>query len=203
MALALLAAILLYWLLATFGGRDFLLARVAGLLPAGTELTWSSAEGPVSGPLTMYDVRYVQRGCPDVDGEPVAFGDCAEPTVPTFTAVQVVLDPELTPLIGRRLRLEALDVIQATLDLPVSDEPFELPRWPESLPAITLPLSLESDAIRIDGLRVTQQGAAVIDIASVRGGLDARDGWLHVERVVVDSDRGRFQLHGDYAPREN
>ena len=36
--------------LTTFGGRDFLLARIAAALPAGTELTWSGAEGPASGP---------------------------------------------------------------------------------------------------------------------------------------------------------
>lgn len=203
LALAVLGAVLLYWLLATFGGRDFLLARIVALLPAGTELTWSRAEGPVSGPLVMHDVRYVQRGCPDVEGEPVAFGGCDKPTVLTFTAKRIVLDPEIAPLIGRRLRLDALDVEGATLDLPVSDAPFELPRWPESLPAIELPLSIESDVVRVDGLRITQSGAPVIDIASVRGGIDVRSGWLRAERVVVDSDRGRFQAHGDYAPRDD
>ncbi|TDK19564.1 translocation/assembly module TamB [Luteimonas aestuarii] len=204
MALALLAAVALYWLLSTFGGRDFLLARIVGLLPAGTELTWSRAEGPVRGPLTMHDVRYVQRGCPDVDGKPVAFGNCATPTVLTFTAARVTLNPEITPLIGRRLRLDWLQVVDATLDLPVAaDEPFELPRWPESLPAIELPLSLESDVIEVDGLRVTRAAVPVIDIARVRGGLDARDGWLRVAELVVHSDRGVFRVHGDYAPRDN
>jgi translocation and assembly module TamB len=120
MTLALMAAVLLYWLLATFGGRDFLLARIVGLLPAGTELTWSRAEGPASGPLTMYDVRYVQRGCPDVGGKPVAYGNCAVPTVLTFTAARITLNPEITPLIGRRLRLDGLQVVDATLDLPVA-----------------------------------------------------------------------------------
>ena len=105
MALALVGAVLLYWLLATFGGRDFLLARIVGLLPAGTELTWSRAEGPVRGPLTMHDVRYVQRGCPDVDGEPVPYGRCATPTVLTFTARRITLTPEIAPLVGRRLRI--------------------------------------------------------------------------------------------------
>jgi translocation and assembly module TamB len=204
MALALVGAVLLYWLLATFGGRDFLLARIVGLLPAGTELTWSRAEGPVRGPLTMHDVRYVQRGCPDVDGEPVPYGRCATPTVLTFTARRITLTPEIAPLVGRRLRLDGLQVVEAALDLPVAvDEPFELPRWPESLPAIELPLSLESDAIEVDGLRVTRAGAPVIDIARVRGGLDARDGWLRVTELVVHSDRGVFRVHGDYAPRDN
>jgi len=203
LVLVVLAAGLLYWLLATFGGRDFLLARIAGVLPAGTELTWSGAEGPASGPLVMHDVRYVQRGCPDVDGKPVPYGQCAKPTVLTFTARRVVLDPEITPLIGRRLRLDALDVEQATLDLPRSDEPFEMPTWPEVLPRIDLPLSLEADAIRVDGLRVTSAGEPAIDIATIRGGLDARQGELIVKQVVVDSDRGRFAADGHYAPDDH
>src|SRR5690606_23401236 len=203
-ALLVLGAVLLYWLLATFGGRDFLLARIAGLLPAGSELTWSRAEGPVSGPMVVHDLRYVQRGCPDVDGEPVAYGNCEVPTVLTFTARRVVLDPEITPLVGRRLRLDALDVEQATLHLPASQPtPFELPSWPEVLPRIDLPLALESDTIRVDGLRVTRAGAPLIDIASIRGGLDARRGELSVAALVVDSDRGRFTADGRYAPRDH
>ncbi|TYT27544.1 translocation/assembly module TamB [Luteimonas viscosa] len=202
-ALVLLVAALLYWLLSTFGGRDFLLARIAAALPEGTELTWSRAEGPASGPLVMHDVRYVQRSCPDVDGEAVAYGRCAVPSVLTFTARRVVLDPEITPLIGKRLRLDALDVEAATLDLPRSDEPFEMPTWPEVLPRIELPLSLESDAIRVDGLRVSSAGAPVIDIATIRGGLDARPGELMVRELVVDSDRGRFTVDGDYAPDDH
>lgn len=201
--LAVLVAAGLYWLLATFGGRDFLLARIVGALPAGSELTWSGAEGPASGPLVMHDVRYVQRSCPDVDGEPVAYGGCAKPVVLTFTAKRVVLDPEITPLIGRRLRLDALDVEQATLDLPQDDTPFEMPTWPEVLPQIELPLSLESDTIRVDGLRVTSAGAPMIDIATIRGGLDARQGELIVKQVVVDSDRGRFSIDGHYAPGDH
>ena len=91
----------------------------------------------------------------------------------------------------------------ATLDLPKSDKPFELPRWPESLPQIAPPLALQADTIRVDGLRVTQQGQPMIAIRSARGGLDASTGELHVEHLRVDSDRGRFTAHGDYVPRDD
>jgi translocation and assembly module TamB len=191
-----------WWLLATIGGRDVLLNQIVARLPAGTSLEWQRAEGPASGPLTLHGVRFVQRRCPDVDGRPVAFGDCATPGVLTFTARTVVLDPALRPLLGRRLRLDALDVRDATLDLPATDEPFELPEWPEVLPDIAPPLALQADTIRIDGLRVARAGAALVDIARVRGGLDAAGGRLHVERLLVESDRGRFTAHGDYAPRD-
>ncbi|MDH7452149.1 translocation/assembly module TamB domain-containing protein [Luteimonas composti] len=203
-ALAVLGAVLLYWLLTTFGGRDFLLARIVAALPAGTELTWARAEGPASGPLVLHDVRYVQRGCPDVDGEPVPYGQCEHPTVLTFGAHRVVLDPAITPLIGRRLRLDALDVEGAALDLPEpADTPFELPTWPEVLPRIDLPLSLQADTIRVDGLHVTRTGQPLIDIASIRGGLDARQGELRIASLVIDSDRGRFAADGVYAPDDN
>jgi translocation and assembly module TamB len=130
--------------------------------------------------------------------------DLAKPTERfAFTARTLVLDPALRPLLGRTLMLDALDVHGAVLELPpAKDEPFEFPRWPESLPAIAPPMSLRADTIRVDGLRVTQAGAPLIGIRSARLGLQASQGRLHVERLAMDSDRGQFTMHGDYVPRE-
>lgn len=202
-ALIVLVLIVGWWLLSTVGGRDFLLAQIQARLPEGTELSWTNAEGPLRGPITLEGVRFVSRGCPAVNEEPVAYPDCDTPRVTTFTARRIVVDPAIRPLFGKRLRLDALDVSDATLDLPDSDEPFELPRWPDALPQVSPPLALQADAIRIDRLRVTRQRAHVVDLHRVRGGLDASAGRLHVERLVVDSDLGRFTAHGDYAPEDN
>ncbi|MEO6366317.1 MAG: translocation/assembly module TamB domain-containing protein, partial [Luteimonas sp.] len=202
-ALTVLILLLAYWLLTTIGGRDVLLRQIVARLPDGTTLTWRNAEGPAAGPLTLHDVRFVQRTCPDQDDQPVAFGACEHPGTLVFTARLAVLDPAIRPLLGRRLRLDALRIERATLDLADSAEPFELPRWPDVLPKVEPPLSLQADAIRIDGLKVTQAGQPLIDIRSLRGGLDASAGELHVERVAIDSDRGRFALHGDYAPKDD
>lgn len=202
-ALIVLLAGVAWWLLTTFGGRDFLLGQIAARLPAGTELRWQRAEGPVTGPMTLHGVQFVHRGCPDVDGEPVAYPNCATPLVTTFNAQQVMIDPSLRPLLGRRLVLDALALSGAVLDLPVSEEPFELPRWPESLPAINPPLELHADAFAIDDLRVTQAGEAVIAIAKARGGLRAQTGHLQLAQLQVDSDRGHFTVHGDYTPRDD
>src|SRR5690606_4285031 len=116
----LLVVVLLAWLLQTVAGRDVLLNQIVSRLPAGTTLTWTSAEGPAVGPLTLRGVHFSMD---DV----------------VFDAQTVVLDPALRPLLGKRLRLDALVVQGATLSLPRSDTPFELPRWPESLPDIAPP----------------------------------------------------------------
>lgn len=208
LASSVFAVLLLYFLFNTLRGRDVLLNQIVDRLPAGNELTWSRAEGPASGPMLLHDLRYVHRGCPDHDGKPVAWPDCKTALVTVFTAKRAMLDPMLRPLLGRRLRLEALSVFDATLLLPEDDEPFELPRWPESLPAIAPPLALEVDAIAIDDLRVLRatapqpesQPESIIRLRSVRGGLVAEDGHLQLQRIVVESDRGRFTAHGEYAP---
>ena len=173
-----------YWLLTTIAGRDLLLAQIKARLPANASLDWKDAEGPASGPLTLHDVRFRWNKV-------------------AFDAQRVTLDPALRPLLGRRLRLDAMQVENATLDLPESDEPFELPRWPDSLPQITVPLALQADDIRVDGLRITRQAEPLIEIRRLRGGVDASNGRLALTRVDVDSDRGRFAAHGTYAPVEN
>lgn len=187
------------WLLNTVGGRDLLLRQIVARLPAGATLTWSSAEGPASGPLTLHDVRFSMPRQRDADCVATPQAACAMGTI-RFQAALVVIDPAIRPLLGRRLRLDALVVRDAVLDLPRSDEPFELPRWPESLPGIAPPLALQADDIRIDRFTVTRESAPAVVVRSARGGLDASYGRLHVEHLAVDSDRGRFSLHGDYAP---
>ena len=160
---------LAYWALMTLGGRQFLLSQIVARLPAGTELTWREAEGPAAGPLVLHGVRFTLRSCPVVAGEPVPFGRCDDPRTLVFTARRVMLDPDIRPLFGLLLRLDTLEIEGATLDLPRSDEPFELPRWPEVLPQIEPPLGLQADSIRIDGFTVTTAGEPTIDIARVRG----------------------------------
>jgi translocation and assembly module TamB len=202
LALSVMLVLFAWWLLTTFGGRDFLLAQIVARLPAGTTLAWQQAEGPASGPLTLHGVRFSMPRQIDPDCVATRTASCATGRI-VFAAQTIVLDPAIRPLFGRRLRLDALDVRNATLELPKSDKPFELPRWPESLPQIAPPLALQADTIRIDGLRVTQQGQPMIDIHSARGGLDAATGELHVEHLRVDSNRGRFTVDGDYVPRDD
>lgn len=182
--LTLLIAFAIYWLISTVAGRDVLLAQIVARLPADSSFTWKSAEGPVSGPLTLRGVRF-------------AYQDTV------FTAERIYLEPKLRPLLGRKLRLDSVQVDNATLAIAKSDEPFELPRWPEVLPQIEPPLSLQADDVRIDGFKLSQGGEHLIDVRRLRGGLDAQSGKLHVEQLDADTDRGHFTVHGDYGPRND
>ena len=211
-ALTLVVVLFAYWLLTTIGGRQLLLAQVVARLPANATLTWQAAEGPARGPLTLRGVRFAYTpACPPEDRA------CRPGGPIVFTARRMTMDWALRPLLGRRLRLTTLQVEAATLALPHSDEPFDLPRWPESLPQIAPPLALQVDDLRIDGLRISragkgaagaaasiaQAGEHLIDIRTLRGGLDAQQGRLRMERLAIASDRGRFTVHGDYAPRDD
>ena len=183
-AMALLAAVLGYWLLQTVAGRDVLLAQIIARLPADSILTWKSVDGPLAGPLTLRGVE-------------LRYGDIH------FTAERVYLEPDLRPLLRRRLQLDVLEMDNATLDLPKDDTPFELPRWPDLLPDIEMPLAIQADKLAIDGFRITREQAPLIDIQRASGGIDIGNGYVQAGRLVIDSDRGNFTLHGGYAPRRN
>ncbi|MGH8087706.1 MAG: translocation/assembly module TamB domain-containing protein, partial [Stenotrophomonas sp.] len=184
LGLVLLALLLVYWLLQTVAGRDVLLAQVVARLPAGATLTWSKVDGPVAGPLVLHDLDF-------------RFNDIH------FTAERAYLDPDIRPLLGRKLQLDALQIKNATLNLAKSDEPFEMPSWPGSLPQIEMPLAIQADTIIIDGFRITQAQEPVIDIAKLRGGLEIANGEFRAQQLKIDSDRGDFRVDGRYVPRSN
>ncbi|WP_421567653.1 translocation/assembly module TamB domain-containing protein [Stenotrophomonas sp. PD6] len=184
LGLVLLALLLVYWLLQTVAGRDVLLAQVVARLPAGATLTWSKVDGPVAGPLVLHDLDF-------------RYNDIH------FTAERAYLDPDIRPLLGRKLQLDALQIKNATLNLAKSDEPFEMPSWPGSLPQIEMPLAIQADTIIIDGFRITQAQEPLIDIAKLRGGLEIANGEFRAQQLKIDSDRGDFRVDGRYVPRSN
>ncbi|WP_145478589.1 translocation/assembly module TamB domain-containing protein [Stenotrophomonas rhizophila] len=181
LGLVLLALLLLYWLLQTVAGRDVLLAQVVARLPVGATLTWSKVDGPVAGPLVLHDVDF-------------RFDDIH------FTAERAYLDPDIRPLLGRKLQLDALQIKNATLNLAKSDEPFEMPSWPGSLPQIEMPLAIQADTIIIDGFRITQAQEPLVDISKLRGGLEIANGEFRAHQLKIDSDLGDFRVDGHYLP---
>ncbi|HSM12284.1 MAG TPA: translocation/assembly module TamB domain-containing protein, partial [Lysobacter sp.] len=201
-ALALLAIGLLYWLLTTVAGRDLLLAQIVARLPPEATLSWEQAEGPAAGPLTLRGVVFTMPRLRDPDCVPTPEASCATGLL-RFTADRITIDAALRPLLTRTLRLDALVIEGATLELPSNDEPFELPQWPDVLPEIAPPLAFSADRIQLDDLRMTSDGEPTIHIHRLRGGLAAAAGELQLQDIVVDSDRGRFTADGDYVPADN
>jgi len=182
--LVVLLCIGLYWLLQTVAGRDILLAQIQARLPADASLTYREVDGPIAGPLTLRGV------------------DFRWDTI-HFTADEVYLEPDLRPLLGKRLRLDVLRLRGAMLDVPESEEPFELPHWPDLLPQIEMPLAIQADRLEVDRFLIRQSGQPVIDIARATGGLDIGNGYVHAQKLAIASDRGAFGVHGSYAPRDN
>ena len=171
-----LACLLVAWLLLTISGRDTLLGRLVHLLPAGS-LTWDRADGVVYGPLTLYGVHYRHNG---VD----------------LRARRVMLDPSLRQLFGRKLRLVALEMDDASLDLPVDRTPQPLPSWPGSLPKFAMPFAISADRLQVRGLRISREGVPLVVARRIDGGIALAPGVLALNKLAVDSDRGRLQLDG-------
>ncbi len=171
----------LYWLLQTVAGRDVLLAQVVARLPAGATFTWDEADGPLAGPLTLRNVDF-------------RYDDIH------FHAERAYLKPDLRPLLSRKLLLDELALDNASLNLAKSDEPFELPSWPDSLPQIEMPLAMQVDVIAVNGLRITSGGEPMIDIARMAGGIEVANGEFKATRLRVDSDQGNFGIDGHYVP---
>ncbi|MBS0228036.1 MAG: translocation/assembly module TamB domain-containing protein [Proteobacteria bacterium] len=201
-ALALLAAIGLLWLLNTASGRDFALHQLVARLPTGSTLQWKTAQGDLAGPLVLQGVDFMTPVQRNAHCKPTLAAPCA--TDPLRLQIEHLrLDPALLPLLARRLRFDTLAIRGVQLDLPRDDTPLELPRWPDLLPTLDLPLTVQADALVLDDVRIAREGEALIAVRSVRGGLRVGEGALHVEQLRIDCDRGVFSAHGDYAPRDN
>ncbi|HEU0153428.1 MAG TPA: translocation/assembly module TamB domain-containing protein [Arenimonas sp.] len=183
--LALAAGTLLFWLLATGGGRDELLGRLLRALPPDA-LQYSRAEGTVSGPLVLHDVVYRQDGL-------------------AFRARRVMLDARVLPVLGRRLQLDALEVDDAELILPpAEDAPFALPEWPGVLPRLAVPLDLRATRFTIDGFVLRQGDAAPWSLARAEGSdLHLVDGGLRLGALDATHANGRLSLSGEYLPDRN
>jgi translocation and assembly module TamB len=103
LALIVLLFALAYWLLMTMAGRDLLLAQIIARLPVGASLTWKAVEAA--------------GRAADLRGVDFRYGDIH------FTAERGTWIAKLRPLLGRTLRLDALELSGATLDIPRATNP--------------------------------------------------------------------------------
>jgi len=179
----LLLTLLGIWALRSDGGRDFLMARIAAQLPEGSSLTWSKLEGSMWNGLTISDLRYAD-------------------TKYVFTAQKVNLKNALWPLLSKRLDIETLKIDNAVLTLPDDDEPFELPRWPEFLPAIDLPMTIAVDDFQITQLQIRDSKKNLVLIYNAQAEVTLANGMVDLPKLQIKSDSGNLDLKGEYLPRE-
>jgi len=172
------------WLLRSTGGRDWLLARAIAVLPVGSTLRWQSLEGSLSGPLEIRGLHYAYKAH-------------------RFDATRLRIDHGLWPLLSGRLDINALTIEGATWVIPRDDSPTELPRWPDILPALELPLTVNVRELKVRGLQVMHGPDRLARISRIDGALLVGPGRLQMKQMVLVSDRGVLRVHGDYLPTEN
>lgn len=84
-----------------------------------------------------------------------------------------------------------------------SDEPFELPRWPEILPALDMPVTLVVESLQVRRLSIIGEGKPRLRIERADGRFTLGDGMLDLPELRIDSDRGPMRFAGFYRPRDN
>ncbi|MBS0456615.1 MAG: translocation/assembly module TamB domain-containing protein [Proteobacteria bacterium] len=169
-------ALLLAWLLLTTSGRDAALGITARFLPKGS-LTWQRADGVLGRSLTLHGLRFQHDGV-------------------TFSAKRVSLEPRWLPLLRDRVRLDALRVDDATLDLPIDHTPQPPPRWPDVLPKFDLPITLDVAQIDVRTVRISRERTPLLTIATAHGGALLAPGRLRIDRLIASTDRGEFRIDG-------
>lgn len=171
------------WAVRSDGGRDFLMARIAAQLPEDSKLTWGKLEGTMWDGMAINDLRYIDSKY-------------------EFTAKKVKLKNALWPLLSRRLDIETLLIENAVLTLPSDDEPFELPRWPEFLPAIDLPMTIAVDQLQIKQLQIQNSKEKLVLVHQADAELTLANGKVDLPKLLIKSDRGNLDLKGEYLPRD-
>lgn len=169
------------WLTRTDAGRDFALARVQGLLPDSAELRWKSVEGQLYQGLQFERLTYTDE---DLRIEATTLG----------------FKVSLSPLLYRKLYLKQINATHVRIDLPKDDTPFELPRWPDSLPALNLPLTIQAQKIELSDIRLLRSHRPIYALETLKGGLRISSGALQLNNINAESTDGSLHLNGSYLP---
>lgn len=181
---ALVALISTTWLLRSTGGRDWLLARAIAVLPAGSTLRWQSIDGSLSGPLEIRGLHYAYKAH-------------------RFDAARLHIDHGLWPLLSGRLDVNSLTIDGATWVIPRDDSPTEMPKWPDMLPVLDMPLTVNVRKLQVRGLQLMHGADRWARISRIDGALLVGPGRLQLKQVALVSDLGVLRIDGDYLPEDN
>jgi translocation and assembly module TamB len=171
----------IHWLRGTDDGRDFALRQVQGQLPSGATLRWQRVSGHLGDRLRF---------------EKLVYADATQ----RYEAGLIDVDLALWPLLFRQFRIGSVQAQRVYIDLPRDDEPFAFPRWPDSLPALDLPFSLEIGKLQISDLQIAQDGQPVYALKKIDGGFHLQPGALSIPALRAVSPDGSLTLSGFYQP---
>ncbi|MBC7656670.1 MAG: hypothetical protein H7147_05770, partial [Frankiaceae bacterium] len=172
------------WLLRSTGGRDFFLARAIAVLPEGSVLRWQSIDGSLSGPLEIHGLHYAYKAH-------------------RFDAARVRIDHGLWPLLSGRLDINSLAIEGGVWVIPRDDSPTELPKWPDILPQLDMPLTVSVRELKVRGLQLLHGPDPLARISRIDGALRVGLGRLQLTQMVLVSSLGVLRIHGEYLPTEN
>jgi translocation and assembly module TamB len=174
-ALLLLLALGLWWLLGSEAGLRFALARASGFTEGA--LSVQHARGHLAGPFELDGLRYADGKGLDV------------------RLASVRLDLSLWPLLGKRLHVASLEVRGVAVALP-PPSPSTAPSGPFSLRP---PLAIQLDQAHVAGIAVRQSGQSlfVADSLDLAGRWD--DAGLALRTLRLRSPDGHADLHGALA----
>lgn len=171
-----LGAAALFFLLNTTAGLRWTVDQALSL--AGVPVEIGELHGRLLGPVSLAELSY------------------RDPDNGTRVRIEAIeLDWHAHGLLGGQLHVTRLHVSGVEYT-PASPTETQEP----SLPEISLPLAVQVDELRLDGLAIAGESGAgntIVEHASLRGSIDAEAALL--ENVVVDAgdysiDRGRIRL---------
>lgn len=184
-AAAMLLALAVIWLLNSGAGRDWALARVQHAVP-GVTLHWQRAEGRLAGPLSLHGLSAQGEGF-------------------SVELERLALDLRLWPLLRERLVITELTAAGVRVRQLAATAPDPAPRplrWPDDLPRLDLPLSIDIERLDIVDLRLSdatgESGDALLNLARASARLTVGPDRLVVHALSVDGEPGRLQVAGHW-----
>lgn len=164
---------LLWWMLATSAGSDWLLERALRRVPGTLEA--SVIDGDLLGPLTLGEVHYVAEPTPD--GTLKA------------SAARMEIDWQPSDLLRRHLQIDRIEVTGLTLDFPPSDDPIEL--IDTHLP---IPLQLDNLVLHDTRIQFAGEPAATLDRLSLSA--TATGDTVELRRIAIEAAQASIEASG-------
>ena len=184
-AICVAACLGIVWIFKTPSGRDFTLTTARAYLPTGVHISWKHIDGTLAGPMHISGL------------------DIQTKTVHLY-AQDVTWDTQLQQLLThQKLTISQIQVAHTTVDLAKDNSPFTLPQWPDILPQLHTPLTIEITHCGVDDLRILQQHVPVIAISSARTAANITSQGLILHFLDMQSDRGTLHAKGTYFPQHH